>query len=132
MDAITVPERVKTIMAMLNAAAENGEECPSNSVLSVGAGCKRDTAINAVSLLEAMGVITVERGRAWRVVTIVATGKKTKSLRKMAKTDRLTAFCDALADGALVGEAGRIAGVGARHARKLLQEVRRDLGWQAA
>jgi SOS-response transcriptional repressor LexA len=76
---MAVPERVKTVMAMISRAAENGRAAPTNGEIADAIGAKSVSAgVNIVSLLETMGMIRVERYGAGRLITVTATGKATR------------------------------------------------------
>lgn len=71
-------ERSEIVMGMIRAAVAHNQPCPTNGHIaaaldmgspSVGAGI--------ISFLECAGIISVERSRLARVVTITATGEKT-------------------------------------------------------
>ena len=63
---------------MLEWAARNGEPCPTNAQIAFMIGKRSmSTAAAYVNQLETAGLIAVERGSCARVVTIVASGKKT-------------------------------------------------------
>jgi hypothetical protein len=90
---IPVNERIKVTMQMLVRAAENKCDCPGNAEIATAIGAASMSAgANIISTLETMGLIQVQRGRMSRVVTIVATGARTKgaikSPVKAAKRDR--------------------------------------------
>ncbi|AYJ87645.1 hypothetical protein D3Y57_19100 [Sphingomonas paeninsulae] len=75
---LPIPAHAQTILRILTAAANAGDQCPTNGVLAEAIGALSISApANAISLLEAIGLITVERGSCRRMVTIVATGKST-------------------------------------------------------
>jgi hypothetical protein len=78
--------RVKVVMSLLSRAAEDGARCPNNPEIAyrIGAGSPASAA-RSVALLETMGLITVERGHMSRVVTIVATGKRTAGAIKHSR-----------------------------------------------
>jgi hypothetical protein len=116
-DLVPVPERVKIVMAMLNAAAERGDFCPDNATIctSIG-GSSLSTGANIIKLLETMNLIRVDRGHRNRVVTIVATGKCTAGKVRVAhpragqrkyqwNEDQDAQLMDLLADDATLGEA---------------------------
>ncbi len=80
---IAVPERVKIVMRMLEGAANADLRCPSNCEIAAALGASSPSvSAGTVALLEAMGLISVERGRMARVVTIVASGKRTQGVIK--------------------------------------------------
>lgn len=72
-------ERAGKIFALLRQAADRGEDCPTNAILAERFGCGTNAIANALHFLESSGMIAVERLAAGRIVTIVATGKCTKS-----------------------------------------------------
>jgi len=68
----------KTILAAVERAANAGDECPTNIELADLAGLNSVGASSgALSRLQQRGLVVIERGPMHRVVTIVATGKKT-------------------------------------------------------
>lgn len=154
MSPIVVPERAKTIMAMLSKAADDGAECPSNGLLASAIDGSITMASNTVSLLETMNLIRVVRGRDFRIVTIVATGKSTRKRsikgpkplrgrkspssearaaaaeqREANRRIRIGLFGDALSEGASIIEAGRVAGVSEPTARSFFKMMCAELGW---
>lgn len=67
-----------TVLAAVTRAAEAGEPCPTNDQLANLCGFLSPSGgSTALSELEKLGLIKVQRGQASRVVTIVATGKRT-------------------------------------------------------
>lgn len=145
---VAVPQRAQVVMAMLNGAAERGDDCPSNNLLGGAIDAAANTAGNVVALLETMGLITVKRFIRARVVTIVSTGKSTRrhvgrEIKFLANRGRRTpppwhndetmeTFADELAEGRSVKEAGRIAGCNEADARAMFQRICANLGAQAA
>lgn len=76
---VAVPERITRVMAMLDRAAEAESACPSNEDIAWAIGAQSAHAgSNAIALLEALGLITVQRRHQARRITIVSTGKSTK------------------------------------------------------
>ncbi len=65
----------KAVMALLESAADAGVACPSNTAIGNRLGMSGGSEI--LSSLERKGLIKVERGSSKRVVTILATGKRT-------------------------------------------------------
>jgi len=66
------------VLAIVSAAADAGEVCPTNPVLAARMGwASVASASRAVADLERAGLVRVERTRVWRIVTIVATGRST-------------------------------------------------------
>ncbi len=90
--------------ALVRAASE-GVRCPGNDELALVAGF-HGSATSSASLkrLEAAGKIAVERGNCSRVVTIIATGKKTAGVvsaphwRDRAKASTIVAEVSVEAD----------------------------------
>lgn len=72
------PANMQRIYDAIARAAAAGERCPSNGELCdiVGVGSAGTTSV-LVTRLERAGAIEVARGSASRVVTIVATGRRT-------------------------------------------------------
>ena len=80
---IAVPDRVTKVMKLLTHAASTGAECPTNEVIRQRIGAQSASgAANAIKLLESMGLISVERTRSARCVTILATGKSTTPINR--------------------------------------------------
>lgn len=77
-------ERAAKIFTLIKQAAQRGEVCPTNAILGERFGVRPKSISSSLSFLEANGMIEVERGNAWRVVTICATGAKTADLRRAA------------------------------------------------
>lgn len=70
--------RDRVVYAMLVRAAEAGEPCPCNAEIAAVLGSTSvGAASECVSRLERDGWIAVERGNRQRVVTILATGRRT-------------------------------------------------------
>lgn len=67
----------RRVLQLLEAAAEAGAPCPSNRELCEALGMERLDASDVVLALEARRLIRVERLSNARIVTIVATGKRT-------------------------------------------------------
>lgn len=66
------------VLRMIERAIEHGDRCPSNNEIATAVGatsCSRGA--NILTRLERLGIISVARGGSSRVVTILATGKKT-------------------------------------------------------
>lgn len=76
-DLLGLTFQEKAVLASIEHAAEAGTACPSNTAfadeLSIGASKGSDI----IARLERKGLIKVQRGNSMRVVTIVATGKRT-------------------------------------------------------
>lgn len=71
-------DKEQKALALLRAAAENGERCPTNKAISAAVGAASvSRAPDLLSSLERQGIIKVDRGHMSRVVTIVETGDKT-------------------------------------------------------
>lgn len=67
-----------TAMRLIEQAASLGEPCPKNETIAVAIGYSSVSAsCRVLNRLEANGLIHVERGAINRVVTILATGKRT-------------------------------------------------------
>lgn len=71
-------ERAARIFTVLKQTAENGLQCPLDKALAERFGVSLNTIRNALHLLVSSGMIEIEKGRGWRVVTIRATGRKTR------------------------------------------------------
>ena len=76
-------ERTDAIFDLLNAAAEKGEECPSNQAISMDTGMGESTISENFKRLSDDGKIKVYRTGNFRVVTITSSGMKTKRPAKM-------------------------------------------------
>lgn len=76
---VKVLAHCKAVLRLLTSAANVGAPCPSNAHLARAAGIVSTAAASGyVALLENLGVITVQRGQNRRIVTITATGKRTR------------------------------------------------------
>lgn len=75
MKPLTGPEAA--ILALIDEAASRGEKCPSNYTMADAIGYAANSISTLIQHLEGKGYITVERGNAKRVVTILATGART-------------------------------------------------------
>lgn len=79
-----------TILDEIEKAARAGQPCPTNIELSHTLGAASTSAANnAVSRLQDLGLIKIERGSNWRVITILATGQHTAK-PKPSRTNRKT------------------------------------------
>lgn len=71
------------VLKMIESAAERGEKCPSNDCIAGAIGAASPSSGPTVlDRLARRGLITVERGNMLRVVTILATGKRTAGVVK--------------------------------------------------
>lgn len=78
-EILPLADRAKVVMRMLRTAADRNDVCPSNGVIATAIGGRSaSSGANIVAFLESNGLISVERGRTERVVTICATGKRTR------------------------------------------------------
>lgn len=84
-------QRAAKIFAIIKAAAERGESCPTNAVLRERFGCADQAIASAFGFLEANGMIVVERGNDHRVVTIRASGHRTAGAVKKPHWSRRAA-----------------------------------------
>ena len=82
---IGTSERMNAVFDVMNAAAEKGIECPSNPTLSACLNMGDSTVSSHITRLVDAGRVIVTRMPNYRIVTIVATGKKTKQ-RATART----------------------------------------------
>lgn len=69
--------RTTRVYERLKVSAANGLPCPKNAALASSLGCNISTISKSLSFLEANGLIEIERGNNWRVVTICESGLKT-------------------------------------------------------
>lgn len=122
----------KIIYDMFANAARRGDPAPTNSVLAVAIGTSCSGAVARVNSLIAQGVITIERTRRSRVVTIVKTGQSTRRTElhrgAFAKADDLAEY---LANGGIISHAHRVLGCPERRVRELWTAIRTRLGPQA-
>lgn len=127
---MTPKERI--IYAMLANAAERGDTCPTNSIMSVAAGLNCSGVVARMNKLLAAGHITVERTRRSRVVTITATGKSTRptDLHRgaFAKKDDLA---ELVANGASLSKAHITLGCSTQRVWQLWASIKSGMGWQA-
>ena len=84
--------KARLVYDLLHAAAEKGAPCPTNLEITLATGDRAiSQAARHVSILERLGLITVTRYQAGRVVTVVATNRRTaepkgaKSIHHAAK-----------------------------------------------
>lgn len=142
-------ERAGRVLAIIRAAADAGEKCPTNSEIANRVGYSSMSGpADAIHILESSGVISVQRGQASRVVTIMATGKSTAGTVKgvhhqfrpapndniaAVKSDRnrLGDFAEAIANGATIQAAAKVADMSKREAAWSWAFIRRQLGAQA-
>ncbi|MGW8203002.1 hypothetical protein ACWGM0_10700 [Sphingomonas bisphenolicum] len=111
----TRDDRLEKMLRALERAANNNAPCPSNEDLSHLLGYAGPSkASDLISMLETMGFITVDRGFASRIVTIVKTGKKTAGTigRRRQKggwtEDRDAILMDGIAEGLTFAAMGKI------------------------
>lgn len=71
-------ERAAKIFGLLSNAANTNDKCPGNKLLRERFGIADKEIDNVFHFLVSNGMIRVERGRGWRVVTIVASGRRTR------------------------------------------------------
>ena len=144
---LAVPERVRGVLGMLQAAASRNELCPNNALLAASMGCNSIAmASRAVALLEAAGIIAVTRYINARVVTIVGTGESTRAVdgdplrfgRNRRRTreilppdDLITAFADDLSEHGDIARAAEAAGLSPQQGAKIFTRMRANLGRQA-
>lgn len=81
-------DREQRLLDLLTDAAERGAECPTNKTLGRQIGCSFSRTSEAVSRLEALGFISVERTRTARIVTVTDTGLSTAAPRGLLR-DRI-------------------------------------------
>lgn len=140
---IIVPERVKIALRMLTAAADRGDECPPNAMIACAMGATSPSAASAaVALLEAMNIISVERGTCSRVVTIHATGKRTAGKirtphsasrsRSVWTRDLDAALMDAVAEEVPFSEIARELKTTTSKVAMRFDQLRARMGRQAA
>lgn len=71
------------VLRMIVRAAERGEKCPTNDCIAAAIGAASPSSGPTVlDRLARRGLITVERGNMLRVVTVLATGKRTAGVVK--------------------------------------------------
>jgi DNA-binding MarR family transcriptional regulator len=138
-NGIAVPDRVTVLMRLLNDAAEKAAACPTNMEIADAIGVRGiATAANAISLLEAMNLIRVERGVRNRVVTIVSTGKRTGGMVRSAhpraigqsiwNDDRDAELMDAMSEGATFLQAAERLGLGYEQVRQRFNALAAVMG----
>ena len=140
-DRTSPAEKKRIVYAMLRKAAEMGDECPSNNVLCAAIDATSvGTPSVIVSKLEAEGLIKVDRGRRWRRVTIVETGKSTASYhtpghlveanqrRRSAAYQRRERFADLVAEHGTVTAAARAMGISQQRGSQIWKRILQDMG----
>lgn len=150
-DILPLPERARVVMSILRRAAENGDECPGNALIATAIGSNSPSGgSNIIAFLEANGMISVERSRTARVVTICATGQKTRG-NIAARANYRKAHCarergqvrgwresldgilmEAIANGLDFEHAAHLTGRGADVCAARFDELCRKMGAQAA
>jgi DNA-binding transcriptional regulator YhcF (GntR family) len=135
---LQVPEHIVIIRDMIVNAAERGDECPSNRFLTTATGRGVQCVIDAVHFLETAGVLRFQRGRQWRIATVVASGKSTRApgaagreARSILRREKIGNLAELMAEEIPIKKAAEIMGISPASATSLAAEIRRDLGWQA-
>lgn len=134
---LTEPERI--VLDAIIGAAERGEPCPTNNFLKTCLGYNSQSSVcHLVKRLEQHGLILVERFSAHRIVTVLATGKKTAEPnhpghRKQHEyaLRRRDELAELVANGATLVEASRVMGFSPKRAIQMWAEIRKPFGWQA-
>lgn len=120
------------IYDMLANAAERGDTCPTNTLLTVAADTCPSGATNLINKLLKRGLIAVERTRRSRVVTITATGKRTRptDLHRgaFARKDDLAEYA---ANGGVISQAHMVLGCSQQRVWQLWAAIKSGLGGQA-
>lgn len=130
-------DRLLKCLRILEAAANNGTECPSNADLADMLGyAAPNKASGVVSLLEAMGFIKVQRGRRNRVVTIVKTGARTAGTVTIRKPgdwteDEDAILMDGIAEGEGFASVGKIIGKTKSACVSRFRKIAAQMGEQA-
>lgn len=85
--------KAASIFRLIKLAAENGLECPTNAALAEAVGYRSTANVaKALSFLAVAGMIEIERFNHTRIVTIVASGKKTAgAIRKPHHSAKINA-----------------------------------------
>lgn len=107
--------KLQHLYNILCEAACAGKPCPTNSMLADMLDYSAPSkASDAVSLLEAMGFITADRGRTNRVVTIVKTGHRTAGATSRRPgqwtEDQDAILMDGIAEGVGFTAVGKLVG----------------------
>jgi len=127
-----VTPKEQIIYDMLVNAAERGDTCPANTLLAVSADTTPSGATNLINKLLKRGLIAVERTRRSRVVTITATGKRTKptDLHRgaFARKDDLAEY---VAEGGVISKAHAVLGCSQQRVWQLWAAIKSGLGAQA-
>lgn len=144
-EILPMPDRAKIAMAMLRRAAEMNDVCPCNSLIATAIGARSPSkGSEIVSFLEVAGLIAVERGRTERVVTIVATGKRTRGEIKTPASYRRTKsgngwnvardaiLMEAIANDLDFEQAGNLTGFSAEECAARFDDLCLRIGKQAA
>ena len=131
-------DRLRRCYDIICRAAAANQPCPSTQDMADMLGLSRaDKASGYVALLEAMGFITVQRGRKNRVVVINKTGARTAGIatRKpsSAWSDDFDAILmDGLAEGIGFTAIGKMLGKTKNACISRFNKIRADMGWQAS
>lgn len=133
-------DREQIIFNALRDAADRGLPCPDNKTLAVVAGYRSISGpARVVKLLEERGLIKVQRGLNWRIVTFTDTGRDTATRRIDYSNAQLTSvqrqrniLADIISEGGSFDDARRRLKTSSRRIAQMWRAIIRDLGWQAA
>lgn len=130
-------ERQDRVFAMLERAAVGGLECPTNQQIARLVGARSiASAARIVAALEKARRIKVIRLQNYRVVEIVATGKRTMAqglVNRWAvpKDSQVDKVADHMAEGATFAECARTMGVTLDYVHRAWRHILKGLGPQA-
>ncbi|WP_069338347.1 SANT/Myb-like DNA-binding domain-containing protein [Sphingobium yanoikuyae] len=133
-------DRLQRCYQILCDAAAAHQVCPTNQDLSDMLGYSApNKASEVISLIEVMGLITVQRGLRNRVVTIVKTGDRTAGVvvsrhRKPSDwtEDQDAILMDGLAEGVGFTPIGKMLGKSKHACISRFNKIRAEMGAQAA
>jgi len=139
----SLSENEAIVYRMIRKAAEMGDPCPSNSLLTTACGFSSIAApVGVVNRLKKRGLFKVDIRQRSRVVTFpdgLATKDEGNDIihhrRPKARARQVQSIKDGIADhlanGATVAAAARAIGVTESRGYRALDEIRADIGWQA-
>lgn len=136
---MTLTPRETLVLREIEKAADEGRVCPSNIELAkLMLVSSIATPSETLSRLERRGVITVERARNSRVITITATGKATAipvdkkhAEQATSAARRRNQLAEMIAEGMSFEEARQKLKVSQTRVSQMWRAICNGLGWQA-